>query len=284
MDILIVDQDAGVREQIKAFCAHEDEVDVVSEADTGAKGIQAAESLRPDLLYVGARLPDQTGFDVLRALRGRPQHRSILVTNRVKDGSTAIAAGAIGYLVKPLTQDALGESLLSALRRITPRTAATRKEAPEFIHGVTELRPPMFLVGERDHRLYPLDPVQIDFVESAGNYVKYHLAQHSYIARESIKRLTAMLAQVGFIRIERSLLVNVRAIAYAQTIGHGTFAFTLTSEQRLLSGYSYRDDILSALPLRRRVPRADRSQENPPGGTTKARAETKVAIPRTSNA
>jgi len=118
----------------------------------------------------------------------------------------------------------------------------------------TESGRPMFLVGEREHRLYPLDPDQIDFVESAGNYVQYHLAQLSYVARESIKRLDVMLAPAGFIRIGRSLLLNIRAIAYVQPIGHGTYAFTLTSGARLHSGYGYRDTILSALPLRRRVP------------------------------
>ncbi len=122
----------------------------------------------------------------------------------------------------------------------------------------TESGRPMFLVGEREHRLYPLDPNQIDFVESAGNYVKYHLAQLSYVARESIKRLDVMLAPAGFIRIERSLLVNIRAIAYVQPIGHGTFAFTLTAGARLRSGYAYRDTILSALPLRRRVRNSSR--------------------------
>ena len=47
--------------------------------------------------------------------------------------------------------------------------------------------------------------------------------------------------------------MNIRAIAYVQPIGHGTFAFTLTYGARLHSGYGYRDTILSALPLRRRV-------------------------------
>lgn len=112
---------------------------------------------------------------------------------------------------------------------------------------------PLFLVGEREHRLYPLDPLAIDYVRSAGNYVTYHLAGVEYIARESIKRLAAVLAPTGFVRIERSLLLNVRAIAYAQPVGHGSFAFTLASGERVHSGHAYRDTILAALPLRRRA-------------------------------
>lgn len=113
---------------------------------------------------------------------------------------------------------------------------------------------PLLLVGEREHRLYPLDPRQIDYVESAGNYVTYHLGALGYIARESIKHLADVLAPNGFVRIQRSLLLNVRAIAYAQPIGHGSFAFTLASGTCLHSGDAYRDTILAALPLRRRAP------------------------------
>src|SRR5437588_342303 len=95
---------------------------------------------------------------------------------------------------------------------------------------------PLVLIGEREHRLYPLAPHKIDYIESEGNYVKYRIANDEYIARESVKRLDAVLRPVGFIRIERSLLLNIRAISYAQPVGHGTFAFTLTSGARLHSG------------------------------------------------
>jgi two-component system, LytTR family, response regulator len=259
LNILIIDYDAEACARIKEFCGRTDDARIVGEADTGAKGLHAAETLEPDLLFVAVRLPDRSGFDLLRALRRRHQRRSIMMTSDVQDGSTAFAAGAIGCLVKPLTEETFSASVRLARQRLTPRSgamrAAVRAVAPTVTHKEREPGPPMFLIGERDHRLYPLDPGQVDFVESAGNYVKYHLSQLTYIARESIKRLDTLLAPAGFIRIERSLLVNIRAIAYVQPIGHGTFAFTLASGERLHSGYGYRDAILSALPLRRRVPR-----------------------------
>ncbi|HYB65139.1 MAG TPA: LytTR family DNA-binding domain-containing protein [Steroidobacteraceae bacterium] len=131
------------------------------------------------------------------------------------------------------------------------RQAIARAGAPLESHAAAR---PLFLVGEREHRLYPLDPFAIDYVESAGNYVTYHLAGVEYICRESIKRLEAVLAPAGFVRIERSLLLNVRAVAYAQPLGHGSFVFTLSTGARLHSGPAYRDTILAALPLRRRAP------------------------------
>jgi DNA-binding LytR/AlgR family response regulator len=70
-----------------------------------------------------------------------------------------------------------------------------------------------------------------------------------YISRDSIKRLAGELADFGFIRIERSLLVNIRAVLYAETVGRGRFAFTLCSGACLHSSSGYREAILRALPL-----------------------------------
>jgi two-component system LytT family response regulator len=105
------------------------------------------------------------------------------------------------------------------------------------------------LVGERERRLYPLDPQKIDYIESDGNYVSIRSGNAAYISRDTIKRLADELAPLGFIRIERSLLVNIRSVLYAETVGRGRFAFTLSSGACLQSSSSYREAILQALPL-----------------------------------
>jgi LytTr DNA-binding domain len=107
----------------------------------------------------------------------------------------------------------------------------------------------VLLLGERDRRLYVLRPEKIDYVEADGNYVKFHIVGLEYIARDSVKRLASALVHMDFVRIERSLLLNLRAISYVQRIGRGTYAFTLVSGACLRSGATYREHILRALPL-----------------------------------
>jgi two-component system LytT family response regulator len=257
MDLLIVDDEPQARVGLKRLCERSPDMRVVGEAGTGARAIEAVEALRPDLMLLDADLPDMSGFEVLRALRRRQQRRTILVTPNVNDAPGAFAAGALDYLLKPVNEEAFSASMLRARARTVARRTGVGQPRGAALGaglGMNGSTRPLFLVGEREHRLYPLDPVEIDYVQSAGNYVTYHLGAVEYIARESIKRLDAVLAPAGFVRIERSLLLNVRAIAYAQPIGHGTFVFTLASGARLHSGHAYRDTILAALPLRRRAP------------------------------
>jgi DNA-binding LytR/AlgR family response regulator len=107
------------------------------------------------------------------------------------------------------------------------------------------------LVGERERRLYLLAPGEIDYIESRGNYVEFHAAALVFISRDSIKRLSRELAASGFMRIQRTLLLNIQSIVYAQRVGHGTYAFTLSTGARLRSGAKYREEILKVLPLTR---------------------------------
>jgi two-component system LytT family response regulator len=103
-------------------------------------------------------------------------------------------------------------------------------------------------VGERQHRLYPLDVEKIDYIEADGNYVTIRAANQEYISRDTIKRLSEDLASFGFVRIDRSTLLNIRAVQFAEPVGHGTLAFTLSSGICLYSSKTYRDAILSILP------------------------------------
>jgi two-component system, LytTR family, response regulator len=254
MNLLLVDNEPAVRARLIALCEGSHDLRVVGEVSSGARAIEAAETLRPDLLLLDEQLPDMSGLEVLRALRTRHQQRTILVSASSAAAATAFAAGALDCLVKPVSAEAFSNSMLRA-RRSFPARLRWRRERyrrPSAALPRVEHARPVILVGEREHRLYPLDPQKIDYIESAGNYVKYRIANTEYIARESIKRLDVVLGASGFVRIERSLLLNIRAISYAQPTGHGTFAFTLLSGACLHSGPAYRETILGVLPLRRR--------------------------------
>jgi DNA-binding LytR/AlgR family response regulator len=108
---------------------------------------------------------------------------------------------------------------------------------------------PKVLVGEREHRWYIFEPERVEYIEAHENYVKLHSGNAEYISRNTMKNLAADLESDGFVRIQRSLLINVRAIRYAQRAGRGTFAFTLTSGVTLRSGATHRQEILRQLPL-----------------------------------
>jgi two-component system LytT family response regulator len=161
--------------------------------------------------------------------------------------------------LKPMSADRFDQSFEGARQRSDPTDSDD--EAPpawqqaQFAAATATAGSPgspfKFLVGERERRLYPVNAEAIDYIESDGNYVTIRSGNANYISRDTLKRLSADLAHMGFIRIERSLLVNIRAVAYVETVGRGMFAFTLSSGSVLHSSSSFRDSILRVLPIRR---------------------------------
>jgi two-component system LytT family response regulator len=258
LKVLIVDDERQERTSLIELCEQRDDVQIVGEAESGVAALRAADELCPDVMLVDVELPDMSGFDLLSATHGQSVPLSIIVTGGQDNAAAALAAGALDYLLKPIDAARLGQSLERAQHRCQPLRARARifpRLAPP-LDFEAPLRSPLrsenklrFLVGERQHRLYPLEVEKIDYIEAHGNYVTMRSGTCDYIRRDSIKRLAAYLADGGFMRIERSLLLNVRAVAYAQVANHGTFAFTLTSGACIQSSSSYRAAILDVLPL-----------------------------------
>ncbi len=91
--------------------------------------------------------------------------------------------------------------------------------------------------------------MSIDYIEADGNYVTLRAGKVEYLSRDSIKRLSAQLAELGFIRIERSLLVNAAAVSYAEVAGQVHICSTLNSGVCLHSSAAYRESILRIIPL-----------------------------------
>jgi DNA-binding LytR/AlgR family response regulator len=103
---------------------------------------------------------------------------------------------------------------------------------------------PLRLTGEKGRRLFFIDVELIDYIEADGNYVSIRAGEECYIARNTLKNLAAALASSGFVRITRSLLVNLRRVAFAERLGGGSFEFTLRTGKRLASTPTFRRGIL----------------------------------------
>jgi two-component system LytT family response regulator len=241
VNILIVEDQPHERDRLIGLCECRDDIKIVGEAACGKAAIEAAGSLNPDIVLLDAELPDMSGFDLLRAVAADSCPLGIMVSSRSDHATRAFDEGAFDYLVTPVAAQRFDQALIRARHRLDLASKSGRVRASSG--------PPRFLVGERQRKLYPLDPKSIDYIEADGNYVTLRVGNVEYLARDSIKRLSIQLEDLDFVRIARSLLVNAAAVSYAEVAGHGTFALTLTSSACLHSSAAYRDSILRIIPL-----------------------------------
>jgi len=244
--LLIVDEEPAARCALAQLCHQTTDLQIVGEVGSGGAAIDAVEDLAPDVMLVDVALPDMSGFDVLRLAGTSVRPLGITTSHQSEYAERAIAEGAVDHLVKPVSADRFEHAIGRVRQRCSIREAAERQLTGQMLRLLG--RPPKLLVGERQHRLYPLDIEKIDYIEADGNYVTIRVGNEEYISRDSIKRLATDLADFGFVRIDRSILLNIRAIHFAVPVGHGTLAFTLSSGACLHSSKTYRETIVRMLP------------------------------------
>jgi two-component system, LytTR family, response regulator len=219
---------------------------VIGQVASGYAAIHAANELSPDVMLIDVSLPDMSGFDLLRRAGRSSKTLGIMTSHQADGAEQAIADGAVDYLRKPVSAGRFAHAIERVRQRFLSEDAAGRLSMRPLLNFPG--RRPKLLVGERQHRLYPLDIGKIDYIEADGNYVTIRVGELEYISRDSLKRLATELADFGFVRIDRSILLNIRAVHFAESAGHGTLAFTLYSGVCLHSKRTYRGEILRLLP------------------------------------
>ena len=139
--VLLADDQALVRGGFKLILDAQDDLEVVGEADDGRAAIEAARSLRPDVVLMDVRMPGLDGIAATRAIVSEHLATHVLVLTTFDEDRIvwdAMAAGASGFLLKT----APPMQLVDAVRTVATGEAllaptVTRRLIEEFVR-----RPP----------------------------------------------------------------------------------------------------------------------------------------------
>jgi DNA-binding NarL/FixJ family response regulator len=145
--ILIADDHTVVRQGLRLFLALEPELDVIGEAENGARALEMAHELKPDVVLMDLLMPVMDGLAATTAIRQQlPDTEVIALTSVLEDVSVvgAVKAGAIGYLLKDTKADDLCRAIKAAAAgqvQLSPEAAARlvrEVRAPESPDTLTE--------------------------------------------------------------------------------------------------------------------------------------------------
>jgi len=114
--VLIVDDVADTRENVRRLLQFEADIEVVGAARTAEEGIQLTGELDPDVVLMDINMPDMDGIAATEAIRQRSPHSQVVILSVQGDQNymrRAMLAGARDFLTKP----PMGDDLISAVRR-----------------------------------------------------------------------------------------------------------------------------------------------------------------------
>jgi len=238
---LIVDDEPLAREGLRMLLADDPDVAAIYEAKDGREAVAAIRSSRPDLVFLDVQMPEMDGFGVVAEVGAERMPAVVFVTAHDRYAIQAFEINAIDYLLKPVT----GERFRQALARAKDRLNASPAEgASRQILSLLETiaSPPRYLkrlaVRSAGKTVF-VDVNEIDWIEAAENYVQLHAGRAGHLIHVTMNTLEKSLDPETFVRIHRSVIVNVQRIKELQPSLHGEYAITLANGVRLQSGRLY---------------------------------------------
>jgi two-component system LytT family response regulator len=252
---LIVDDEPLAREGVALALAAEGDVEIVGTCEDGPSAVQAIRDLDPDLVFLDVKMPGLDGFAVINEIGADKMPPVIFLTAYEEHALRAFRVNALDYLLKPIDAADLRKSVERARRRrAQDEIGAWRGELRALVAAVAHERA-VTDTAERilvrtNGRVHVLDPLKIDWVEAAGDYVTMHAAGKSHLVRDSLRNIETRLAAHGFIRIHRSTLVKLSCIRELVAKDSGDHDVVLHDGTVLRLSRSYKDALYEALNAR----------------------------------
>jgi two-component system LytT family response regulator len=178
-------------------------------------------------VFLDVQMPECGGFDVLELLGSDLPPTIIFVTAYDEYALRAFEAGALDYLLKPFDDARFSR----ALNRAKEKLAHYLPPQP---------RPAERLVVRSQGQVLFLSVADIDWIEAAGYYACLHVGTDTHILRRSLSELEQDLGDGKFIRIHRSIVVNLDRIRGLELQTSGEYEVILKSKVRLRLSRRYR--------------------------------------------
>jgi len=234
MRAIIADDEPLARERVRSLLSDEPDVEVIAECANGSQTLKATQEQRPDLLFLDVQMPRLNGFEVLEALEPGRIPVVIFTTAHDEHAIRAFEANALDYLLKPFTEARFKKSLERAREQLQrgPRRLPEPQLAALLNHLHTATPGGGRILIKSPDRILFLKPEEIDHVEAAGNYVVLHAGKERHVVRETTAAMETRLAPAGFMRINRSIIVNLARIREVQPLGPGQYSVLLKTGAR----------------------------------------------------
>lgn len=214
--VVIADDEPRARQFLERLLAEHDGVEVVGSARNGAEAFAHIARTKPDAVFLDIHMPDLSGLEVARHLKGDDAPIVVFVTAYDQHAVEAFELAALDYVLKPIRRERLAETL----KRVrTEAESGGRRGNATAVREVLESEPlardaqPLLRLPVRHRReVKLLDLADVPLVFSRDRLVLARSDGKEFLVDYTLQELETRLPEGQFVRVHRGALVNVNAI------------------------------------------------------------------------
>jgi len=190
---------------------------VAGSARGGGEALALIGKLKPEVAFLDIHMPDLSGLEVARHLKGDDAPLIVFVTAYDKYAVEAFEVAALDYVLKPIRRERLAETIERVLAEARSGKGPSQAQAAlrEALDspGLRSHLPPLRRLPVRHRReVKLLDLSQVPLIFSRDRLVLARSDDHEYLVDYTLQELEERLPQGQFVRAHRGALVNVEAI------------------------------------------------------------------------
>lgn len=240
---------ALARRRVSRHLKTDSEIEIIGECANGHEAIANIEMLAPDLVFLDVQMPELDGFEVVEAIGVERMPAVIFVTAFEEHALRAFEFHVIDYLLKPFEPERLRKAVERAKNRIAYEGVRELNERLNALLKDVRAEPKYLkrMAIKSSGRTIFLLTEEIDWIESAGNYLQLHAGNNAHLIRERMNQLETKLDSEKFVRIHRSTIVNIERIKEMQPLFNGDQVVVLRDGTQLTMSRTYRDKLFALL-------------------------------------
>ncbi len=212
LSALIIDDEDRVREtlihMLSVYCPN---IMVIGQANSVASGYKQITELKPDVVFLDVKMPDGTGFELLRKF-DKVDFYFIIITAYEEYAIQSFKVCALDYLLKPIDST----DLINAIAKLAKAIGSeeTNLNLNTFLSNIEcEKNDSKKIVLKTLEAIFIIDTDDLIRCESQNNYTAFHLKDKStIIVSKTLKEYEEMLTPLSFIRCHQTHLVNIKYI------------------------------------------------------------------------
>jgi two-component system LytT family response regulator len=260
--VLIVDDEPLARERLATLVAAAAPEAELREAGNGEEAVEAIGAWSPTVVFLDVQMPGLTGLEVVENVGTDKMPPTVFVTAYDQHAIKAFDLAAVDYLLKPFDENRFKAAWKRATQaeamRAVARESGKLAELLANLSGGTPLsaqpsadtgakRWADRVVVKKNQRTILIKLADVQWIESAGNYVSLHVGRETHEVRETLTSLESRLDPARFVRIHRRMIVAVDAMRELQPWFGGDQVMIMKDGTQLRVSRSYREQVAKRL-------------------------------------
>jgi two-component system LytT family response regulator len=249
--VLIVDDEDAARRRVRQFLGDLAWAEVAGECESGDEAVAHIERRPPDLLLLDVQMPRLGGFGVIERVGAGAVPAVIFVTAYDEFALRAFEACALDYLLKPFSRERFCGSVERARAHIENARGAGLERRLQRLVGELRAEAGRRRVSRLEvrscGRTLFVRVEKIDWVGAADNYVELHAGKETHLVRGTMAELEARLDPDLFVRVHRSVLVNLERVSELRPLFNKDHVLVLRDGTQLTVSRTYYEHLLSRL-------------------------------------